>query len=255
MRLETHRGHYALKQLMSPSRLIAWTHRRRFETALEFAKVFEGLRVLDFGCGDGTFLAMLMESEHAPDQGVGMEITEDLLRDCKERLGSIRGLSFVSKEQLAHPRYQGSFDGIICMEVLEHVVGRTTVLHRMADLLTPGGLLLLSVPVEIGPPLPVKQLARRIAGWRGIGDYPGTTPYTPPELISGLFAGSRQHIVRPIHLNADGSSFHDHKGFNWRVLREELRDRFEILETATSPIRWLSPLFASQVWFTAQRRA
>lgn len=52
-------GHYERKQLLSKDRLIAWSHRRRFETGLRLAGAFAGGRVLDYGCGDGTFLAML----------------------------------------------------------------------------------------------------------------------------------------------------------------------------------------------------
>src|SRR5690606_9181805 len=118
-------------------------------------------------------------------------------------------------------------------------------------LLAPGGTLLLSVPAEIGMSVVVKQAVRRINGWRGIGDYPGTTPYTLPELARSVFAGARQHIRRPVHWNPDGSEFHDHKGFNWRWLRERIRERYRLEEVRMSPVRWLPGFCASQVWFRA----
>ena len=52
-------GHYAAKQIFCNSQLIAWSHRRRFETGLALARQLQGRRVLDYGCGDGTFLALL----------------------------------------------------------------------------------------------------------------------------------------------------------------------------------------------------
>ncbi len=53
-------GHYAKKQLLCKDWLIAWSHRSRFQMGLGLAREFSGKRVLDYGCGDGTFLAMLM---------------------------------------------------------------------------------------------------------------------------------------------------------------------------------------------------
>src|SRR5258705_34018 len=76
------------------------------------------------------------------------------------------------------------------------------------------GTLLVSVPVEIGVPLLLKQAVRRVAGWRGIGDYPGTSPYTPREYWLSVFAGDAQHIPRPVYGTDGPMPFHDHKGFN-----------------------------------------
>ncbi|MFL6256238.1 MAG: hypothetical protein ACJ74T_14610, partial [Pyrinomonadaceae bacterium] len=117
------------------------------------------------------------------------------------------------------------------------------------------GRLVVSVPVETGLPLLFKQAARRVAGWRGIGDYPGTSPYTLGELWAGLFAGSRQHILRPVHTAADGTRFHDHKGFNWMRLRETLAESFGVERVLGSPIAWLPPHLGSQAWFVLRGRS
>ncbi len=105
------------------------------------------------------------------------------------------------------------------MEVLEHVIDPLPLLADFERLLAPGGTLVISVPIETGLPILVKQVVRRVAGWRRIGDYPGTSSYTPRELAKSVFAASRQHIIRPVFPRSDGRLFHDHKGFNWRALR------------------------------------
>ena len=64
--------------------------------------------------------------------------------------------------------YHGHYDLITCMEVLEHVVETREVIERLCRLLAPGGRLVVSVPVEIGAALVVKQAARRIAGWKDL---------------------------------------------------------------------------------------
>ena len=245
-------GHFAKKQILSKDWLISWSHRSRFQVGLVLAQQFAGKRVLDYGCGDGSFLTMLMNSDAAPSAAVGAEVSNEVVADCRARLGKHEGLSFVLNDELDTHAHQGAYDAVVCMEVLEHMLDVNFVVDRLVSLLAPAGKLLISVPVETGLPLVVKQCARRIAGWRGIGDYPGTTPYTPGELISGVLArATRQHIVRPIHENPDGSWVHDHKGFNWMLLRETLTRRFCIEKIVGSPITWLTPHLASQVWFIA----
>ena len=137
------------------------------------------------------------------------------------------------------------------MEVLEHVVELDPVIDRLWRLLASDGTLLVSVPVETGLPLLVKQAARRIAGWRGIGDYPGTSPYSWREYCASVFAGSRPHLTRPVY--GERMRFHDHKGFNWMALRDRLALRFAIGRVVASPISWLGPHLATQVWFVARK--
>jgi hypothetical protein len=110
------------------------------------------------------------------------------------------------------------------------------------------------VPVETGLPLLLKQAARRVAGWRGIGDYPGTSPYTMAEYASSVVAGSRQHLKRPVYGMDGPTPFHDHKGFNWMALRTRLRQNFVIEETHASPVSWVGPHLATQVWFVMRKR-
>lgn len=254
MSQETAPGHYARKQILSPSRLIAWAHRRRFDTALRLSKPFADKKVLDFGCGDGTFLAMLMRQSWAPASAVGAEISEDLVDDCTQRLSNVPALTFVSTQELDDPEHAQMYEGVFCMEVLEHVIDVDSVLDQIGRLVASGGRILISVPVEIGLPLLVKQTARRVAGWMGVGDYPGTTPYTSRELCAGLLAGPSQHVARPVHVGQNGEKFHDHKGFNWKLLREKLRARFDIELTTASPLSWLPPQLGSQCWFLLRLR-
>ena len=248
-------GHFAKKQFCSRSGLISWSHHRRFEVGLRLARQFAGKRVLDYGCGDGSFLAMLMQSRAHPNVAVGVEIDSQVVADCSARFSVQAGLTFILEGELERPQHRGAFDAVICMEVLEHMVEIEPVLDKFTQLLAPEGLLLVSVPIETGPPLLVKQAARRFAGWRGIGDYPGTSSYSMGELAASLFAsGKRQHITRPIHTSASGGQFHDHKGFNWMMLREMLCSKFCLEQTKASPVAWLSPFLASQVWFLLRKK-
>ena len=91
-------------------------------------------------------------------------------------------------------------------------------------------------------------------GWRGVGHYPGTTGYTPLELLRSVFARSTQHITRPVISRDDGSTFHDHKGFNWRTLRALVSAEFDLVQESTSPVAWLGPQLGTQRWLIARKR-
>jgi SAM-dependent methyltransferase len=246
-------GSYAQKQIFSRDSLVAWSHGRRFHTALQLARDFQGRRVLDFGSGDGTFLAMLMMSSEAPAEGVGADLSAHAVEDCRVRYRAESRLSFAHVNQLDSAAHLHRYDAVFCMEVLEHVVDWAPVLARLSRLLARDGRLILSVPVEIGLPVVLKQTARRIAGWRGIGHYPGTTSYSWAELLSAVFAGPRQHVVRPVFDNPDGQT-HDHKGFNWKVLLERLKETFQVDRVLSSPVPMLGPHLGTQVWFVARPR-
>jgi SAM-dependent methyltransferase len=248
-------GFYAQKQINSRSRLIAWSHRGRFATGIRLAREIGGTRTLDYGCGDGTFLAMVMDGEAAPRIAVGAEITSEIVNDCRERFKAQKGLHFMLIDDLERPAHQGAYDAIYCMEVLEHVVDPPAMLETFKRLLAPGGTLLISVPIETGIPVVVKQIVRRVAGWRGIGHYPGTTGYTVLELVRSVCARSTQHIVRPVHTRDDGSTFHDHKGFNWRLLRQMIGAEFDLVGESTSPFDWLGPQLGTQRWLIARKPA
>lgn len=245
-------GHYAAKQIFSKDRLVAWSHRRRFEIGLRLAQRFRGQRILDYGCGDGTFLALLWSSEGRPASAVGAEIDQFQVTDCRTRLGRLPGVRFESIVSLDAPEHRGAYEGVVCMEVLEHVVAVDAVIDSLWTALADDGTLLVSVPVETGLPLLLKQLGRRLARLR-VGDYRDNSPYTFREYVASVFAGRTPHIARPVY-DHGALPFHDHKGFNWRVLRDRLTRRFTIDEVVASPLPLVGPRLATQVWFVARKK-
>jgi SAM-dependent methyltransferase len=247
------RGRIARHQIGSPDPLTAWSHTRRFDAALSLCRTFAGMRVLDYGCGDGTFLALAMMADPQPAAAVGAERFIHTVEECRERFLSEPRIRFVEIASLDGPEHTKQYDAVFCMEVLEHVFHWEPELARMARLLAPRGTLVVSVPVEIGVPVIIKQIARTIAGWRSIGYYPGTTPYSWRELVSAVVAGATQHIDRPVLDFGDGPC-HDHKGFNWRVLRDRLTRQFEVTRIVASPFSWLGPGLATQVWLVCRLR-
>jgi 2-polyprenyl-3-methyl-5-hydroxy-6-metoxy-1,4-benzoquinol methylase len=247
-------GHYAKKQLLCRSSIIAWSHHSRFSLARTLVEPHAGKRLLDYGCGDGTFLA---EVHDLFPISVGTDIDPNQTLDCRARFAQIYGISFLLTSDLADPIHQGAYDVVTCMEVLEHCINEDLekVLVGLRNLVSSSGVVILSVPIEIGPSLIGKQMLRRYGGWRGLGDYKFTECYTAYELWRMIFAGAHSAICRPVYSNGSaGARFHAHKGFNWRSLREQLHDYFQVKQTLFSPLGWLRGYCSSQAWFLCEPR-
>jgi SAM-dependent methyltransferase len=194
-----------------------------------------------------------MMGESPPFEAVGAELLDTVIADCRARYSAEPRLKFVQVQTLDSLDHEKRYDAVFCMEVLEHVFDWEPELARMSRLLAPGGTLVVSVPVETGVPVLVKQVVRTVAGWRKVGHYPGTTAYSWTELAAAVFAGRAQHVKRPV-FDFGGGPAHDHKGFNWRVLHGRLERQFEITRIVASPFGWLGPGLATQVWFVARLR-
>ena len=245
-------GDYARKQIYCPSRVVAWSHGSRFRLAARLAEQSRNGRLLDYGCGDGTFIAL---THGMFSRAVGADVDHAQLAECRRRLGSLASVEFVRTAALATDVHDGQYDLVTCMEVLEHCtdVERRRVTIELARLCAPGGRIIVSVPIEIGPALAGKQLFRAIAAWRGHGDYRYRETYTPAELLAAVCA--RPDLPRPeyrVTTPMGEYTYCGHKGFDWRMLESELRDRFRIERRLFTPLPALGGLLNSQVWFVCR---
>jgi hypothetical protein len=55
------KGHYAQKQLGSPSSIIRWSHTARFRMAMALVGTNPAGRLFDDGCRDGTFMGFVAD--------------------------------------------------------------------------------------------------------------------------------------------------------------------------------------------------
>jgi SAM-dependent methyltransferase len=111
---------------------------------------FVGPRLLEVGCGVGSILAQLSPRELV----MGIDVEDELVAFARHRFSDRHGYEFATldisalSEQSRATLMQHRFDTILCINVLEHVMDDTAAIKAMADVLAPGGALLLLVPAH-----------------------------------------------------------------------------------------------------------
>lgn len=86
-------GGYAKKQIYSGCSLLRWSHSSRFTKGTELVKRFSPESLMDYGCGDGTFLVFL---EDIVKRKVGIEIDHNQLERLHALFATKNDYSFFS---------------------------------------------------------------------------------------------------------------------------------------------------------------
>jgi SAM-dependent methyltransferase len=110
--------------------------------AEQAASLPAGARVLDLGAGSCPYRALFAHCRYE---------TQDFARlgDDQLRHGGYGNIDY--RCDIAHvPVADGTFDAILCTEVLEHVAEPINAVKEMARILKPGGHLMLTAPLGSG---------------------------------------------------------------------------------------------------------
>jgi 2-polyprenyl-3-methyl-5-hydroxy-6-metoxy-1,4-benzoquinol methylase len=95
-----------------------------------------GSSLLEVGCATGWLTERLTRWGSA----TGIDLADEVVTRSRERR---TGLTLLSGDVMSHPFAAGSFDLIVTIDVLSHVPDQEAFVARLADLLKPGGHLLV----------------------------------------------------------------------------------------------------------------
>jgi len=119
---------------------IRLVERRRLSIIRAMVAMQPGERILEVGCGGGHVLEMF-----AGARLTGVDVSEVFLTKARRRLAGL-GATLLKGELPELGLADGSFDKVVCMEVLEHVVDPDGLIGQMARVVKPGGTVVVTLP-------------------------------------------------------------------------------------------------------------
>jgi 2-polyprenyl-3-methyl-5-hydroxy-6-metoxy-1,4-benzoquinol methylase len=133
------------------------------------AGVREGLRVLDIGCGRGdvTFLARQLVGERGQVLGIDRDDAPFEAARARARDFGFANVSFTRVDLGALTSELGLFDAVVARRVIMYQPDAVACLKRLADVLGPGGLIVLQEHDSTSMPicLPAMPLHEQVHGW------------------------------------------------------------------------------------------
>lgn len=133
----------SLRSWLGTSDIFAFNLRNRDQWVAEQArKIGAGTRVLDAGAGSAPYRELFTHCTYETQDFA--QLQNDQLRYGRyARIDHVCDLTQI-------PVPEASFDAVLCTEVLEHHPEPIAVVHELARVLKPGGVLLLTAPLGSG---------------------------------------------------------------------------------------------------------
>jgi len=119
----------------------AFAGQARFPTLVQMILEIKPQTLLDIGCGSG-YLAFLLKREMPELHVHGIDISAAALNQAQAL--DARYMMDLDREPIPEP--DGSFDVVVCSEVLEHLYTPEVVLREIGRVLKQDGTVLITVP-------------------------------------------------------------------------------------------------------------
>lgn len=234
--------------------IVRYAHERRAAVAAEMILHTKPAVVIDWGTGDGFVIEGLLDrADTSLELMIAYEPGVEMARLLRDRLGAHRlgdRVRVCDTPSAVIEALDGRLiDVFACLGVLEHLPLTTRrVYYRVAaKYLAPEGCLIIDVPVEYGPALLVKELARRFLKGR-----------PPAYPLRELLLRSIGRTTRdPARFDDTGSTrfITTHRGFDHRHLIDEVSTDYRVVERRNTPVRWAPAwAFNQEVIFRAVSR-
>jgi len=229
---------YDSETINSPNIFARFSHRRRIEGVLRHvSKRLDSGKILDYGCGSGVLISKLNGLK--ADCAVGYE---PFMETGREK-------NLPIYDDYAAILDKAPYSTITILEVLEHVGWgeMSNVFAKFIELLAPNGMVLASVPIEIGPAVLLKHFNRlKWGSQKNEKSKQMGTHNNIFELISAAFFGAvgYRDPLKGGHTN-----------FDFRHLIQFARSQgWKVKILGYSPIPFIGWYGNSQVFFTMERQ-
>lgn len=227
---------YEDNTINSANPLARFAHRSRYGFSLSMIEGRNNINLLDFGCGDGTFLSNASYKENT-NTYVGFEpYMESIIKEKNIKIYS--NWNDIKNVVIKN----GKFDVVTCFEVMEHFSEerQKTALENIKEILKEDGNLIISVPIEKGLPVIPKNLRRIAISYKG-----NEKIYTFKNIVYSLF-GIKSESLNSIRI---GNDYLSHMGFYFTDLEALLKKYFKIESINYSPFPIFPYFFNSQVFY------
>lgn len=212
-----------------PNPLVRFSHRARINKSLEIVDAYlpKKGKILDFGAGPGLFLHRLGAIRDDAEL-VALEPFMDVV------YRNITLIKTFDKNQ------KNKYSLITAFEVLEHLDDKIveSFLINAYDNLEKNGKLIISVPVMYGALLPIKEASRSVLHLE-------RSEYSAQELIKSFLG---------INVERSDNALHSHKGFDFRLLENKIKNLYNIDKKFCSPFSSLPWWLNSQQFFIASKK-
>lgn len=120
-----------------------------FQWIYEQCDISDNMRILEIGCGDGSFWTINADKLPSNIHIILSDISEGMIRDARREIGSTDGrYSFANFDCHKIPYPQNSFDLVIANHVLFYCMDISTVFEEVYRVLKPGGHFICSTYSE-----------------------------------------------------------------------------------------------------------
>jgi len=141
----------------------SWLTVDEHDRFIEWLSPTDQSRVLDVACGSG--LTTLRIAQRTGCSVVGIDIHESAIGEAQKasKLASLETRATFERADAAgrQPFGDASFDGLVCIDAINHLPNRQAVLAEWARMLRPGGVLVFTDPIVVTGPLTGEEMSIR----------------------------------------------------------------------------------------------
>lgn len=135
---QLYRSPELLADYLQPSRL------RFYDEVADVCAGFRPTSIVDVGCGTGHLLAAVLRRTVPEPKTLGIDYADSAIVRARELVPAADWQ--VGDAYALAPGLDGSFDLVLCTEVLEHLARPIEALEGLARLRSPAGRLVLTIP-------------------------------------------------------------------------------------------------------------